>query len=204
MENDDLLNEFEEFEKTDQQDEASESEENPPLLNLDDLTEDLPGGFSTDKVSPSAKIIKQKDIDINYPKFGEEEAEAYLKEDYEQAKKKKFSPSFIPKEEDTEGEFDQQEFLIKNFKDFLVVPKIAGKNPSRKSRNVYSKEEVEQKEASVEISNNVPFEDVSSSESSVIVNRGIDGEIESLEVYCKDGEKILIRFDFGDEEVIQK
>lgn len=198
MSNDDLFDEFE------NQDELGELDDNSPLLNLDDLSDDLFGGLVADNVSPSAKIIKQKDIDVNYPKFGEEQAEAYLKEDYEEAKKHKFSPSFIPKEEDTDKEFDHQEVLIKNFKDFLVVPKIAGKNPSRKSRNIYSKDEVQQKDASVEISNNVPFNDVSSSESSVIVNRGIDGEIESLEVYCKDGEKILIRFDFGDEEVIQK
>ncbi len=197
MGNDELFDAFE------NQDELGDLDDNSPLLNLDDLSDDLFGGLVADKVSPSAKIIKQKDVDVNYPKFDEEEAKVYLNEDYEETKKSRFSPSYIPKGEDTDKEFNHQEVLIKNFKDFLVIPKITGSNPNRKSRNIYSKDEVEEKDASVEISNNVPFDDVSSSESSVIVNRGIDGEIESLEVYCKDGEKILIRFDFGDEEVVQ-
>ncbi len=182
-------------------DNSFSKEEFSPLLNYEDLSEDINEAVQKgEKISPSSKIIKKKDIKTEYPQYDEQTAEEFLKEDWEEAKKKAFEPAFIPKEQDTDQPEDRQEVLIRNFRDFLVLPRISGARPIKGSRNIINKEQV-QENARVEISNKPPFEDLSSGESSVIVNRNLDGEIESLEVYCKDGEKIVIRFDFGDEAV---
>ena len=175
------------------------NEELSPLLDFGDLSEDIEDAVSKgQKVSPSVKIIKKKDIETEIPNYDETTAEEFLKEDYDLAKKKAFEPAFIPKDKDTDEPEDHQEVLIRNFRDFLVLPRISGARPMKGSRNIINKEQV-QEGAQVEISNKPPFGDVSTSDSSVIVNRNLDGEIESLEVYCKDGEKIVIRFDFGDD-----
>jgi len=185
----------------DDEDNSFSKEEFSPLLNYEDLSEDINEAVQKgEKISPSSRIIKKKDIKTEYPQYDEQTAEEFLKEDWEEAKKKAFEPAFIPKEQDTDQPEDRQEVLIRNFRDFLVLPRISGARPIKGSRNIINKEQV-QEESRVEISNKPPFEDLSSGESSVIVNRNLDGEIESLEVYCKDGEKIVIRFDFGDEAV---
>lgn len=183
----------------DMEDEGKNSKDISPLLDFGDLSEDIEDAVSKgQQISPSVKIIKKKDIETEIPNYDESTAEEFLKEDYDLIKKKVFEPAFIPKEKDTDDPEDHQEVLIRNFRDFLVLPRISGARPIRGSRNIINKEQV-QEGALVEISNKPPFEDVSSGDSSVIVNRNLDGEIESLEVYCKDGEKIVIRFDFGDD-----
>ena len=186
---------------TDMDNEDNNNEEFSPLLDFGDLSEDIEDAISKgQQVSPSVKIIKKKDIETEIPNYDEKSAEEFLKEDYETSKKNFFEPSFIHKNQDTDEPEDHQEVLIRNFRDFLVLPRISGARPIKGSRNIINKEQIEEG-AQVEISNKPPFGDVSSGESSVIVNRNLEGEIESLEVYCKDGEKIVIRFDFGDDSI---
>lgn len=181
--------------------EEKSNEEFAPLLDFDDLSEDIEDAVSKgQQISPSVKIVKKKDIQTEIPNYDENTAEEFLKEDYEATKKKSFEPAFIPKSQDTDEPEDHQEVLIRNFRDFLVLPRISGARPIKGSRNIIDKEQI-QEGAHVEISNKPPFGDIASGESSVIVNRNLDGEIESLEVYCKDGEKIVIRFDFGDDSI---
>ncbi len=181
--------------------EKQSNEEFSPLLDFGDLSEDIQDAVSKgQQVSPSVKVIKKKDIETEIPNYDEKSAEEFLKEDYDAAKKKAFEPAFIPKEQDTDEPEDHQEVLIRNFRDFLVLPRISGARPIKGSKNIIDREQI-QEGAQVEISNKPPFGDISSNESSVIVNRNLEGEIESLEVYCKDGEKIVIRFDFGDDSI---
>ncbi len=182
-------------------DEEQFNEELSPLLDFGDLSEDIEDALSKgQQISPSVKIIKKKDIETEIPNYDENSAEEFLKEDYESAKKTVFEPTYIHKNQDTDEPEEHQEVLIRNFRDFLVLPRISGARPMKGSRNIINKEQI-QEGANVEISNKPPFGDVSSGESSVIVNRNLEGEIESLEVYCKDGEKIVIRFDFGDDSI---
>lgn len=194
MSDDKFQESFPEFEK-----EENNKEEIEPLLNFSDLTDDIEEAIQNQQqISPSAKIIKKKDIKTEFSGVDENLAEELLKEDYEEHKKKVFEPAFISKEQDTDEPEDYQQVLIRNFKDFLVLPRITGARPKKGSRNIIERKQIEEGEIA-EISHKPPFEDISSGESSIIVNRNIDGEIESLEVYCKDGEKIIIRFDFGDD-----
>ncbi len=182
-------------------DEEQFNEELSPLLDFGDLSEDIEDALSKgQQISPSVKIIKKKDVETEIPNYDENSAEEFLKEDYESAKKNVFEPTYIHKNQDTDEPEEHQEVLIRNFRDFLVLPRISGARPMKGSRNIINKEQI-QEGAKVEISNKPPFGDVSSGESSVIVNRNLEGEIESLEVYCKDGEKIVIRFDFGDDSI---
>lgn len=188
------------FAKKDDDDQLKE--EMSPLLDFEDLSEDIEDAINKgQQISPSVKIIKKKDIETEIPNYDENTAEEFLKEDYESAKKNIFEPTYIDKEQDKDEPVDHQEVLIRNFRDFLVLPRISGARPIKGSRNIINKEQI-QEGTSVEISNKPPFGDLSSGESSVIVNRNLEGEIESLEVYCKDGEKIVIRFDFGDDSIL--
>lgn len=196
MNNDDFQ---EGFAKKD--DEEQLNEEMSPLLDFEDLSEDIEDAVNKgQQISPSVRIIKKKDIETEIPNYDENTAEEFLKEDYESVKKNIFEPTYIDKEQDKDEPEDHQEVLIRNFRDFLVLPRISGARPIEGSRNIINKEQI-QEGASVEISNKSPFGDLSSGESSVLVNRNLEGEIESLEVYCKDGEKIVIRFDFGDDSI---
>lgn len=131
----------------------------------------------------SSNIIKSKDAQREYPTF-----EDYAREDNE---------STTPAEEENVSDKSSQEYLIRNFKDFLVLPRIAGAQPSGTSRIIHNQSS-EGKQNANESDSTPQFQELLTGETSVIINRNTAGEIESIEVYCKDGEKVLIRFDFDD------
>ncbi len=137
--------------------EAHTNEEFTPLLDFGDLSEDIEEAVSKGQnISPSVKIIKKKDLETEIPNYDEVTAEEFLKEDYEAAKKKSFEPAFIPKSQDSDEPEDHQEVLIRNFRDFLVLPRISGARPMKGSRNIINKEQI-QEGAQVEISNKPPL-----------------------------------------------
>lgn len=135
----------------------------------------------------SSNIIKSKEAKIEYPKFeeyGSNEESAQLKTE-------------------NNSETSSQEYLIRNFKDFLVLPKIGDKKTEGSSRVIHTKSSENQEQPGTSITQ-PQFQELLTGETSVIINRNNDGEIESIEVYCKDGEKVVIRFEFEDESPTQK
>ncbi|MGB9701218.1 MAG: hypothetical protein ACPL1A_00670 [Candidatus Kapaibacteriota bacterium] len=167
-----------------------------PLLTQDDFREELSSTQDLPKIKGGTKIIKQKDIQSDVINFNEEEIEKIMSSNEQLTGK--FEELY--KDEDLSEEENYKEYQIKNFRDFLVLPKISGAKKSISNKRLIPKEIIEEGKEKVEILNKPPFQEIQGGESSIIVNRNIDGEIESIEVVCKDGERILIKFDFEDSD----
>lgn len=167
-----------------------------PLLTQDDFREELSSTRDLPKIKGGTKIIKQKDIQSDVINYNEEEVEKIMSSNEHLAGK--FEELY--KDEDLSEEENYKEYQIKNFRDFLVLPKISGAKKSISNKRLIPKEIIEEGKEKVEILNKPPFQEIQGGESSIIVNRNIDGEIESIEVVCKDGERILIKFDFEDSD----
>ncbi|HRT67686.1 MAG TPA: hypothetical protein P5216_02985 [Bacteroidota bacterium] len=146
-----------------------------------ELTKDI----SKEKSSKiSSKIIKSKDAQKDYPKY-----EEYLNNDTQETNNLS--------EENPEQ--STQEYLIRNFKDFFVLPKANDPNSSSSSRVIHTHSSENTGDMNDFIST-AEYKEIHSGESSVIVNRNDNGEIESIEVFCCDGERVVIRFEIEDEE----
>lgn len=102
------------------------------------------------------------------------------------------------------------EFLQENFKDYLLAKKISGKSNVKFTDKLIQKEFVKETDKSVEITDLRRSISPNSKKTSVLINRSQDMEIESIEVFCKCGEKTIIKFDeaddidFTDEEIISQ
>ncbi len=90
-----------------------------------------------------------------------------------------------------------EEYLRANFKDFISLPKISGSLVKSYENNLLSRTEVSNTGKTVEISDSAASTTDPSHKTSVIINRDNGGEIESIEVVCKCGERTLITFDYG-------
>jgi hypothetical protein len=91
-----------------------------------------------------------------------------------------------------------QKYLQQNFKDYIKVPKISGKLNKFSETNLLRKEEVKPTGKKLEIVDNLPKGLNPKSKTSILINRDINGEIESIEVLCKCGERTLISFEYSD------
>lgn len=101
---------------------------------------------------------------------------------------------------DKEDEIARELYVRGHFKDFLQIPKIAGSNKHDSQSNIIKAESISKNTKKVEITDDPNFQDNRHSTTSVIVNRDEEGELESIEVFCKCGERTLIKFDYFDED----
>ena len=86
-----------------------------------------------------------------------------------------------------------REYLQDNFKDYLLSKKISGNNDIKYADKILPKEKIKDNNEKVEVTdfhNNMTTQQ----KTSVIINRDETGEIDSIEVFCKCGEKTLMRF----------
>jgi hypothetical protein len=97
---------------------------------------------------------------------------------------------------DVDVDDDVKEYLLQNFKDFLEYPKISGKEKFSAS-NIIQKEKTDSLKEKVEVYNEPEIEDEHGT-TTVELNKNERGEVESILIYCKCGEKTLIRFDYDD------
>lgn len=91
-----------------------------------------------------------------------------------------------------------QEYLQNNFKDYIVIPKISGSSKKFSEKNLLHKDEVKPTGKKVEIVDHIPSGINPKQKTSILINRDVNGEIESIEVICKCGERTLITFDYSD------
>lgn len=130
-------------------------------------------------------VIKKKDADkMGYVKISEL-SEGTVKE---------------YKTQKTKLEIENQpheEYLKENFKDFLTVPKISGTNSHQNHNNLIPSNQLNTGDSYTEIAADPTTEDISHP-STVEINRNENGEIESIVVYCKCGERTMIKFDYDD------
>ncbi|HOV91722.1 MAG TPA: hypothetical protein PLC04_01410 [Candidatus Kapabacteria bacterium] len=135
----------------------------------------------------SSKIIKSKDAQKEYPKY-----EEYLSENIKET---------TNISEDNPGQ-STQEYLIRNFKDFLVLPSTSDPDSLNRTRVIHTHSS-ENANVMNDIASHAEFKEIHSGESSVVVNRNDNGEIESIEVFCSDGERVVIRFEIDEEDNLE-
>jgi hypothetical protein len=87
-----------------------------------------------------------------------------------------------------------REFLQDNFKDYFLAKKIAGKSDIKYSDKILPKEKINEANEKIEVTDFHNKHTVGAQKTSVIINRNEYAEINSIEVYCKCGEKTIIRF----------
>lgn len=101
--------------------------------------------------------------------------------------------------DDFSPEKEIADHLQRQFKDFIIAPKISGHQSTLKSKNLISAEDVGVINKKVEIADSMTNEDQEAHQTSIVINRDSEGEIESIEVFCKCGERTLVKFDYVDE-----
>ncbi len=116
--------------------------------------------------------------------FFESEPAEYKKEDF-----------VITNEDDGPG---RTEYINRNFRDFLQYPKISGEDKFGLERKFIPKEQIQGKDKKIEIADSVKFDEENHSTTIEII-RSAEGDIENIVVYCRCGEKTLIRFDYDDK-----
>ncbi len=99
-----------------------------------------------------------------------------------------------------EDEIAREMYVRGHFKDFLQIPKITGSKNKDTDSNIIKAESISKNTKKIEISDDPNFQDNRHSTTSVIVNRDEDGELESIEVLCKCGERTFIKFDYFEED----
>lgn len=93
----------------------------------------------------------------------------------------------------------QTDDLHQHFSDFIVLPKISGTNNKIPNSMRLPSDYVKSRGDKVEIADDPSMDESTDNPASVIVNRDQYGEVESIEVLCKCGERTFIKFDFAEE-----
>ncbi len=189
----------------------AEPEETGPLMSEEELKSLYDEGRTSVDLSmlgifgkeeePGPAVIKKEEFESGKSRI----TSPYSREEFEQAEKKgrskhyKFEPARKHSRED-EPAPDLSGELRSKFKDFIELPTISGNAGNSTHGNLIPSELVKKSGRKLQISDEPPFSDIEEKASSVVVNRNEYGEIESIEVYCKCGERTIIRLDYVDEE----
>ncbi len=164
---------------------AANIENNPFEEEFD--REDVVNRYNQDDEDNNKKSTKNsKEVDIDsLLKYSEED---YLN--------RKFKDEFS-NDNFTDSPTDEELLLKKNFKDFLILPHISGKNTGVTSTNRIPGENVRNDSGYIEISDEIPDEsNHNSGSSTMLINRNSRNEITSIEILCKCGERTVINLDY--------
>ncbi len=97
------------------------------------------------------------------------------------------------------AEMEENDYLVKNFKDFIIAPKIAGSKSPPKHKHLIPQDFYDDKGTIVEIADD-PSSIAEEHRTQIEINRNRQGEIESILVTCKCGEKTFIQFDYVEDD----
>jgi hypothetical protein len=87
-----------------------------------------------------------------------------------------------------------EKFLQETFNDYLLAKKISGTNKVKYADKIVAQEDIKSDTKQVEISDAHATNISTGEKTSMLINRDEELNIESIEVYCKCGEKTIIRF----------
>jgi predicted CopG family antitoxin len=90
--------------------------------------------------------------------------------------------------------------MKKSFSDFIKAPKLTGNANGNTHVNLYSDEYIKSDESTVEILDSPNYSEMNRENSMIEINRDTNGEIISIVVYCKCGEKTVIKLDYYDPD----
>jgi len=96
--------------------------------------------------------------------------------------------------EDNTSKYKPEEF----FEDYIIAPKISGTKRDKNYNNLVPNEYIKNNADTVEINDSHHFDGLEHQNSVIEINRNQDGDIVSIIVYCKCGEKTVINFDYYD------
>jgi|GEM_PF-1829144 len=154
-----------------------------------DITDPFAADFNESKLNPPKRhrgLLSESDIDsiIN---FSEDDRR---------------NMHFSNKIDETASSEDTAPHLPhKDFLDYLVLPKISGTNTKVPHSQRLPSEYVQVRGEKIEISDDPDVSSHLNKPATVIVNRDELGEVESIEVVCRCGERTYIKFEFaGDAE----
>lgn len=139
-------------------------------------------------IEPSHQVFDIENIDLQEPDSNEHIVFDIEKEDelHDSAKD----------ESEKRPEEVIEEYLQANFKDFISLPKISGSLVKSSENNLIPHSDVSKTGKTIEITDDIKKTNDPHQKTSVIINRDSGGEIESIEVVCKCGERTLITFDY--------
>ncbi len=92
------------------------------------------------------------------------------------------------------------ERMKKSFSDFVKAPKLAGNKKGNNHIHLYSSEFIQNENSTVEILDSPSYSEMHHENSMIEINRDTNGEIISIIVYCKCGEKTVIKLDYYDPD----
>ena len=165
--------------------------------------------YSDDYNDYTTQSENEKTDDIYHTQLHEFDDD-YTEEDYEKAEKerlfkeemraklgglKKIVESLIEKDDYQDPEEVFSNYLQENFKDYLLAKKITGSSQVRFSDKLIPEELISQSEKSIEIVELDQESRQQPKKTSILINRDVDAEIESIEILCKCGEKTIIKFE---------
>jgi hypothetical protein len=139
-----------------------------------------------------SSVIKKEDIDENLI-ITQNELETLLKLEDDDRKKTKFERIIQSDDQAVE------DYLQEKFKDYIVYPKMSGNTESLPEQNLIPGELIEKSDRQVEITDD-PNTIENEHRTSVEIDRDENGDIESITVFCKCGERTFIKFEFDDSE----
>lgn len=124
-----------------------------------------------------------------------DDLEKILKTDEGDRRQRIFNKEYIG-EEDPHESNDMR--LQKHYMDFLNFPLIAGTKSGIPHSNLLPSEYLQSRKKKIDIVDEPNIKHKHDKPSSVIINRDESGELESIEFYCKCGERTFLKFDYVD------
>ena len=187
---------------------SKQSKEN---LIYEQYTEQNQGGDTLIKANKAENIkeftseeLVPKDLEV--PESSKEDVSRdYLELDTETVE---VNPKINENIEQELNLFESTDFIDRNenrqqktFIDYVKSPRISGDHTKRTSNNLYPSEYIEHNSETVEILDTPNFSGLERENSMIEINRDNDGEIVSIIVYCKCGEKTVIKLDYYDPDM---
>lgn len=90
--------------------------------------------------------------------------------------------------------------MKKDFSDYIISPRIAGDIKPKEYRNLFTSDYLKEENTTVELIDSPNYSEFHRENSMIEINRDADGEILSIVVYCKCGEKTVIKLDYFDPD----
>lgn len=137
-------------------------------------------------------VIKKEDIDESLI-ITQNELDTLLKLEDDDRKKTKFERIIQSDDQNVE------DYLQEKFKDYIVYPKMSGTTESLPEQNLIPGEYIENSDKHVEITDD-PNTIENEHRTSIEIDRDENGDIESITVFCKCGERTFIKFDYDDTD----
>lgn len=140
------------------------------------------------------EIKDKKEPGFLKDRLTDEDLERIISYDTEKRKKISFKPQITEEIETSDEKFD-----VKNrFKDFFMAPKISGNGKLKGDAHIYPKGKIRELKKKVEITSSPNEKHTKHGAATVLINRDDTGDLDNIEIVCKCGETILLKFDILD------